>query len=79
MVDVSGDVAVSIPDIRINLFGESSASGLVGGVIEGFVGFFGALTKKLVDEANNLNSLAWIIATVMVLATFILGYRGLKG
>ncbi len=77
MVDVSGNVDVNVPDVNINLFGESGAGSLVGGFLEGIMGFFANLTSRLVDEAKDLNSLAWIIATVMTIATLIIGYRGL--
>ena len=73
------DINIPAPQVEITVFGNDGASGVVSGIFEGIGNFFGHLAKVLASESKSLNSIAWLVATIMTLFAIIWAFKGVKG
>ena len=73
------DINIPAPEVQITVFGNNGASGVVAGIFEGIGNFFGYLAEAFTNESKSLNSIAWIVATIMTVLTIIWAFKGVQG
>jgi len=81
MVELGGDESISVdippPSVNVQVFGEGSIGDAFGGFLEGIVGGFLSLMKKIVASDTTITALANLTALLIVIASLIIAYRSI--
>ena len=71
------DIDVPQPSVNIKVFGDDSIGDAFGGILEGIVGGFLSLMKKLVASETSITALANLTSLLIVIAALIIAYRSI--